>query len=278
MFSPALLSSVRHLLVVALLLALIAVPRAEAFEPKVGLQTWSLRNMDFDQAVAFAVEHGFTHLQMFSRHIDPLGSVEETLRKKVILENKGLTLYTIGVTGTTLDQEANRRIFEFARLMGIKLIVVEPRDFRILDLLEELVKEYDIKIAIHNHGIKTLYGNPLVVRTLINHRDPRVGVCLDVGWVTAAGFDAARVFKEYEGRVFDIHLKDKKIERTDGDDVYLDVKVGTGHANYTGLFEELKAVNWDGVLAVETDNATFARDPTEFVLSAREFVRKHHAK
>lgn len=253
-------------------------PRAAAYEPVVGVQTWSLREMSFDQAVEFAVQHGFTHLQMFNRHIDPQGPIEETLRKKAILDSKGLKLYTIGVTGTSMNQAENRKIFEFAKVMGIKLIVVEPRDFRILDLLEELVKEYDIKIAIHNHGIKTLYGNPLVVRNLINHRDPRVGVCLDVGWITAAGFDAAKVFKEYGGRVFDIHLKDKKIERTQGDDVYLDVKVGTGHANYAGLFEELKAANWQGILAIETDNGTFAKDPTDFVLSARDFVKKSHAK
>jgi len=251
-------------------------PRILAYEPTVGVQTWSLREMEFDQAVEFAVKHGFTHLQMFNRHINPMGTVEETLRKKAILESKGLKLYTIGVTGTSMNQADNRKIFEFAKLMGIKLIVVEPRDFRILDLLEELVKEYDIKIAIHNHGIKSLYGNPLVVKTLIAHRDPRVGVCLDVGWITAAGFDAAKVFKDYEGRVFDIHLKDKRIERTQGDDVYLDVKVGEGQANYAGLFKELAAANWQGVMAIETDNATFAKDPTEFVLAAREFVKKSH--
>ena len=193
-----------------LVLALTGAPRASAQAPTVGLQTWSLRNLSFDQVVEFATQHGFKQLQMFGRHIDPLGPVEETLRKKAILDAKGLTLYTFGVTNTSLDQAENRRLFEFAKVIGVKVIVVEPRDFRILDLLEELVKEYDIRIAIHNHGIRTLYGKPLVVRTLIAHRDPRVGVCLDVGWVTAAGFDAAKVFKDYGARVFDIHLKDKR--------------------------------------------------------------------
>lgn len=231
--------------------------------------------MTFEQVVDFATTHGFTQLQMFSKHIDPLGSLEETQRKKAILDSKGLTLYTFGVTNTSLDQAENRKLFEFAKVMGVKVIVVEPRDFRIIDLLEQLVKEYDIKIAIHNHGIKTLYGNPLVVKTLIGHRDPRVGVCLDVGWITAAGFDAAKVFKDYEGRVFDIHLKDKRTERTQGgEDVHLDVMVGTGQANYAGLLAELKAAKWAGVMAIETDNAEFAKDPTAFVLGARDFIRK----
>lgn len=270
-------SSIRPLFALACAAVVVVLaPRAAAYEPTVGVQTWSLREMEFDQAVEFAVKHGFTHLQMFSKHINPMGPAEESLRKKAILDSKGLKLYTIGVTGTSMNQADNRKIFEFAKLMGIQLIVVEPRDFRILDLLEELVKEYDIKIAIHNHGIKSLYGNPLVVKTLIAHRDPRVGVCLDVGWITAAGFDAAKVFKDYEGRVFDIHLKDKKIERTQGDDVYLDVKVGEGQANYAGLFKELAATNWQGIMAIETDNGTFAKEPTEFVLAARDYVKKSH--
>ncbi len=258
-----------------LTIATLGATRASAQTPTVGLQTWSLRNMSFDQVVDFATQHGFKQLQMFGRHMDPLAPLEETLRKKAILEAKGLTLYTFGVTNTSLDQAENRKLFEFAKVMGVKVIIVEPRDFRIIDLLEELVKEYDIKIAIHNHGIKTLYGNPLVVKTLINHRDPRIGVCLDVGWVTAAGFDAAKVFKDYGARVFDIHLKDKRTERTTGgEDVYLDVMVGTGQANYPGLLAEMKAANWSGVMSIETDNAEFAKDPTAFVLGAREFIQK----
>ena len=271
-------SPLRALLALGFVLAVasLGATRASAQAPTVGLQTWSLRNMSFDQVVDFATQHGFKQLQMFGRHMDPLAPAEETLRKKAILDAKGLTLYTFGVTNTSLNQEENRKLFEFAKLMGVKVIVVEPRDFRILDLLEALVKEYDIKIAIHNHGIRTLYGNPLVVKTLIGHRDPRVGVCLDVGWVTAAGFDAAKVFKEYEGRVYDIHLKDKRTERTNGgEDVHLDVMVGTGQANYSGLLAEMKAANWSGVMAIETDNAEFAKDPTAFVLGAREFIQKN---
>lgn len=246
--------------------------RAAGMEPRVGLQTWTCRNMDFDQVVAFAKQHGITHLQMISKHIDPKGPVEETKRKKAVLDKNGLTCYTFGVTGTSLDKEDNRKLFEFAKLMGIRLIVVEPKDFIIFDNLEELVKEYDIKVAIHNHGIKSLYGNPLVVKNVIQHRDPRIGVCLDTGWITAAGFDAAKIFRDYDGRVFDIHLKDKKIEYTKGGEVYLDVEVGTGQANIAGLLKELQKANWDGVLAIETDNGTFAAAPSACVKAAQAHV------
>ena len=239
---------------------------------EVGIQTWTLRKLNFDQVVQFCVEHKIKDLQVIGSHIDPMGTPEETKRKLDILQKNGLRAYTFGVAGTSLDKAQNRKLFEFAKAIGAKLIVVEPPDFRILDQLEELVKEFDIRIAIHNHGIKSLYGNPLVVRTVLKGRDPRMGVCLDIGWVTAAGFDAAKVFNEYEGRVFDLHLKDKRVEKTAGDDVAFDTNIGEGQANYKGLFAALKQAKFQGILAIETDGENFATKPGEFVDKAKQYV------
>lgn len=242
---------------------------------QLGIQTWTLRNMDFDQVVAFAQKHGIKNLQIIAKHMDPMASVEETRRKKAVLDGAGLRVYTFGVAGTTLNKEENRKLFEFAKQVGIQLIVVEPPDFAILKNLEELAKEYDIKVAIHNHGIRSLYGNPLVVRTLLKHLDPRIGVCMDAGWITSTGMDPTKVFKEYEGRVFDIHLKDKKVEKTQGDDVSFDTHIGEGQGKLENLLSELKKTNWPGVLAIETDSNDFAREPDEFVSKAKTFVEKN---
>lgn len=247
---------------------------AEAFELNIGIQTWTLRNLNFDQMVEFAAKHHLKEVEITAMHLNPTGPLEEIKRKKAILEKNGLHVYTFGVAGTSLDKEENRKLFEFAKFMGIKLIVVEPNDFKIFDNLEELVKEYDIKVAIHNHGLKSMYGNPLVVKNVLKHRDPRIGVCLDVGWVTAATFDAAKVYREYEGRVFDIHLKDKRIEKkAQGDDAAIDTKIGEGQTNLKGLFAELKKSNYPGILAIETDGDY--KDPTDFVVSALKFVKEN---
>ena len=248
--------------------------RAADYEPVVGLQTWTCRNMKFDDVVAFAVKHKLKQIQMIGSHMDPNASPEETKRKMAILAEKGLACYTFGVAGTSADKEKNRKLFEFAKLVGCKLIVVEPKNDKALwDGLEELVKEYDIKLAIHNHGKDSVYGTPEKVWSVLKNRDKRIGVCMDIGHITGAGFDAAKAFRDYEGRVYDLHLKDKKIEKVDGKDVMLDVKIGTGSANYKDLLAELKKANWDGVMAIETDNGTFAKEPTEFVTGAIEFVR-----
>ncbi|HAM70309.1 MAG TPA: hypothetical protein DCM86_01535 [Verrucomicrobiales bacterium] len=257
----------------ALILTGAGLLRGAEWEPRVAIQTWTLRNLTFEQAVDFAVEHGFHELQL-SLQLNPKAPREENARKKELLQSKGLHVYTFGVNETSLDKEENRKLFEFARFMGIQLLIVEPKDFKIWDNLEELAKEYDIRVAVHNHGIKSLYGNPLVVRSVLKHRDRRLGVCLDVGWVTAAGFDAAKVFEEYEGRVFDIHLKDKRIEKVkEGEDVALDTPIGEGQANLKGLLKVLRATAWPGVLAIETDSPELALRPGPFVDGAKAYVK-----
>jgi L-ribulose-5-phosphate 3-epimerase len=89
----------------------------------------------------------------------------------------------------------------------MEFLVVEPKRFAQWDNLEELAREYEIKLAIHNHRIDSTYGDPSIVKKILAGRDQRIG-CLNVVWVTAAGFDVAQVFRNYGDRVFDIRLKD----------------------------------------------------------------------
>ena len=272
------LSFRRWLLALVLLLAGTASGQSADATPPAGFQlgvhSWTLRNLKFDQMVDFAKSHGF-HRVGLSLQFDPRAPREELLRQKALLAANGLEGYTFGVANTSLVMAENRQLFEAARLMGMSLIVVEPKDFKIFDQLEELVKEFNIRIAVHNHGIRSLYGNPAVLRNILMHRDPRMGVCLDVGWVTAAGFDAAKVFREYEGRVFDIHLKDKHVEPGVGEPVAADTHIGEGNTNLKGLFQELKRANWQGTLALETDSQVFAQNPEEFVTKAKAYYEQN---
>jgi sugar phosphate isomerase/epimerase len=216
--------------------------------------------------VEFARKHDLKYLQLFSRHLGPDSAPEEIARRRKQLDDAGLVAYTFGVAGTSTDKEENRKLFEFAKTMGMSLIIVEPRQVSILDNLEELVKEYNIRIAIHNHGIKTMYGNPMVVRSLLEDRDPRMGVCLDAGWIASARFHPAHVFQDYNGRVFDIHLKDKKVSPTENGDVAVDTFVGEGDAKLEQLIKVASEAGYDGVFALESD-AGYS-DPTEHIEKA----------
>ena len=258
-------------LAIALLWAAPAVSSAAEF--KLGIQSYMLSRLDFDQMVEFARKHDIKQLQLFARHLGPQSPPEEIAKRKKQLDDAGLVAYTFGVAGTSPDKEENRKLFEFAKTMGMKLIIVEPREFSILDNLEELVKEYDIKIAIHNHGLKSLYGNPAVVKSLLNGRDPRMGVCLDAGWVASGRFNPAHVFQDYQGRVFDIHLKDKKVSASENGDVAVDTFIGEGDAKLEQLVKVAAEAGYDGVYSLESD-AGYS-DPTEHIVKAGEWLKAH---
>src|SRR4051812_20049977 len=84
-----------------------ALMRAAALEsepgPKLGLQSWTCRNMTFEQVVDFAVQHHITYIEFIAAHLDPAGTKEETMRKKALLDQKGLVAYSFGVNRPGLD-------------------------------------------------------------------------------------------------------------------------------------------------------------------------------
>lgn len=243
--------------------------------PELGLQSWTCREMSFEETVEFAAKHGIRKVQFFRKHIDPNASVAENEAKRAFLKAHGVQAYSIGVSGTSMEPAENRQLFEVAKLFGMEVIVVEPRDLAQWDVLEPLVQEYDIKLAVHNHGTGTVYGNPATVKRVLAERDERIGVCLDIGWVTGAGFDAAEVYRNYGGRVFDMHLKDKVLDPRDPTVKPTDTFIGLGNANYDELFKLLEHDDWMGVMAIETDSKEFARDPAAFVVQAKAFFESY---
>jgi len=254
-----------------LTLAFVPLLRAADSGPQLGLQSWTCRNLSFEQTLDFAVAHGIKYVELTPKHLDPATPRDELLKKKAQIEQRGLVAYSSGVNQTSMDEAVDRQLFEFAKIMGMKFLVVEPKNAGEWDILEKLVKEYDIKLAIHNHGRDTAFGDPARVQAVLAKRDPRIGVCLDIGWVTAAGFDAATVFRAYGNRVYDLHFKDKHIEEVDGKRVPVDTEIGQGTANYRELFAALAQAHWSGVMAIETDGPIFATNPAQFVDHAKAF-------
>jgi len=99
-----------------------------------------------------------------------------------------------------------------------------------------------------------------------------LGVCLDGGWVTSAGFDAKEVFLMYGNRVLDIHFKDKKLKETNAGIQVEDTLPGEGDVNFPGLFEVIQLTNWSGTLAIETDSDIFAKNPMNLVRKSKKFI------
>ncbi len=107
------------------------------------------------------------------------------------------------------DDEADMRSkFEYAKRAGFPLIVCAPTHVT-LPKLEKFVKEYDIKIAVHNHGPEDKnFPTPQSVLEVVKNMDPRCGLCIDIGHTSRTGKNIVESIAEAGPRLLDMHVKD----------------------------------------------------------------------
>jgi sugar phosphate isomerase/epimerase len=85
-------------------------------------------------------------------------------------------------------------------------VAPEPAAF---DIIEKMIQEFGIKVAIHNHGPEDKsFPAPQDAKKLLKGRDPRFGLCMDIGHATRAGVDAVKTVDECKDRLLDIHSVD----------------------------------------------------------------------
>ena len=180
------------------------------------------------------------------------------VKAKLKLERAGVRMVAYGVVGLNNDEEANRKVFDFAKLMGISIITTEPKevDKGAFDVIEKLVKEYNIKIAIHNHPKQPdnpdyKYWDPNYVLECVKGRDPRMGSCSDTGHWARSGVNPIEALKILDGRVISAHLKDLN---EFGVREAHDVPWGTGKCNMKGILDELKRQHFSGVASMEYEH------------------------
>jgi sugar phosphate isomerase/epimerase len=153
--------------------------------------------------------------------------------------------------------EANvRKLFGFARKLGLLGLTGEPPAEQ-LDLVEKMVKEFDIQFCFHNHPKdpnKADYKNwdPAYLITLMEKRDPRMGFSLDTGHLSRSGIDPVATVKLLKSRILSVHLKDVKEAKKES----IDLPSGQGISNIAGVLAELKKQGFRGHVAVEYENIT----------------------
>lgn len=170
------------------------------------------------------------------------------LREK--LAQHGIRAVNYGVVGIPKDEAGARRIFEFARQLGLYAITTESTDA--LDVFEPLVKEYDIRVAFHNHARQPnnpayQLWDPAWVRDLVKNRDPRIGACADIGHWQTSGIRAVDGLKTLEGRIISLHAKERK-QLGPGQH---DVVFGAGATDMGAVLAELRRQKFDGNISVE---------------------------
>jgi sugar phosphate isomerase/epimerase len=186
----------------------------------------------------------------------------EAIQKAVAA--KGIKLVNIGVVQLPPDEAKSRKVFEFAKKMGIDTLVAEPEPAA-LDTVEKLCKEYNIKVAIHDHPKPSHYWNPDTVLEAVTGRTPLMGACADTGHWLRSGLDPVECLKKLEGRVICLHFKDLVAEepkaqanaaatgkkKKSESKAMHDVPWGTGVGNVKAQMAELKRQHFHGAFCVE---------------------------
>jgi inosose dehydratase len=229
-------------------LSKLALAEAAKTKLRLGIQLYSLRNYSIDDALKHAKELGFEQVEFYSKML-PINSSKETIDETVAkVKNLGLSISAHGVNKFTKDADANRKLFEFAKAVGIRTITADP-DPDSFDSLNALVKEFDIRIAIHNHGPKHRYNKALDVINAIKGRDERIGACADLGHFIRSGERPVDVIRLLKGRLYGVHLKDfaEMQDKSEG------VILGKGHLDCAEVFNALVQVGFpsDGALSLE---------------------------
>ena len=215
---------------------------------KLGVASYSLRELIREDAIAAiqALRTPYVNIKSFHLPID--STPEELAAGRQAFQDAGLTIVGGGtITLRTDEDEHVRAHFEYARAAGMPLMVIAPTATT-LPRIERFVQEYDIEVAIHNHGPgDPHFPAPGDALPLIRDMDPRVGVCVDVGHTTRTGVDIVEAIAEAGDRVLDVHVKDL------GDLMVAESQcvVGEGAMPIPGIFRQLWAMGYDGYVNLE---------------------------
>lgn len=215
----------------------------------VGVQSYSLRNFNTEEAVRHLQGMGVHYAEFYSKHLDPKASNEKLAETLKLLESAQIKLAGHGVHGFGKDHEKNKALFDFAKRAGVKVLTANPTPDA-FESLDKLVAEYDIRIAIHNHGPGALFDKLDSVTKAIAGHDKRIGACVDCGHFLRSGEDPVKCVLELGDRVYGCHIKD---EKETGTKASSNVVIGKGHLDVVGLFKALKQVKFpaDGALSLE---------------------------
>lgn len=262
----------RQMLGAASAAALLRVPTAslgaEAGEFQLAVATYSLRSFPRTQAIAMIKQLGIRHVSIKEFHLPYKSTPTERAAGRKEFEDAGLTIASGGVIYMQKNDEADVRFyFDYARDCGMPMIIAGATH-ETLPLIEKCVREYNIRVAIHNHGPEDkFFPNPQAALKLIQNMDPRIGVCVDVGHTTRTGVDLLEAVRACGSRLMDVHIKDLRDLR----DAKSQCPVGDGAMPVAALFKELRRMKYQGLVALEYE--IDAKDPMPGMTKSFAYMR-----
>ena len=247
-----------------------ASPKAGQPSPfRLGLASYTFRNFSRDQMIGFMKQLNVSDLNAKDVKDHLPANPQEEAKALVAYAAAGIKLHAAGTLYFRKDEDADvRSNFEYCKRAGISVIVAGDPTPETLPRIEKFVKEYDIRIAIHNHGPEDkVWPSPLDVLKAVKHMDPRIGCCIDVGHTVRAGTDVIQAIRDVGPRLFNMHIKDL----ADFQSKESQVDVGEGKMPVREIFETLIATGYKGFVDLEYE--IHGDDPMPGVIESFAFMR-----
>lgn len=213
---------------------------------QLGLASYTLRKFELDETLAMTNRLELKYICFKDFHL-PMDSTPEQIQEVVAkVKEAGLILYGGGVIYMRNEDQVNRA-FDYAKAAGMKVIVGVP-NHDLLPLVNKKVQEYDIKVAIHNHGpTDKVYPTPASAYERIKDLDKRIGLCNDIGHTKRANVDPSESAKKFAERLLDVHIKDVSQATAKG----RTVEIGRGVIDIPKFLRTLLEINYSGIVSFE---------------------------
>jgi hypothetical protein len=238
---------------------------------RLGLASYTFRNFSRAQMIGFMKELNLQALN--AKDVKDHLPTDPPAEALALADYKaaGIALHAAGVISLAIDSDDDMRSkFEYIKRAGLSLFVAGDPAPQALPRVEKFVKEYDVRVAIHNHGPEDkLWPSPLDVYKAVQGMDPRIGCCIDVGHTVRAGTDVVEAIHAVGPRLFNLHMKDL----TDFQDKDSQVAVGDGKMPVRHIFEALIATKYRGFVDLEYEVHPPARNSTKDRCASRTNLR-----
>jgi len=229
---------------------------APPHEVKLGVASYSLREFPLDKALEMVKTLRTPYINFKSMHVPYEKSAEELAAIRKQVEDEGFKIVGGGTITFNEDTDAGvEKYFAYAKAAGMPTIVCTG-PVAVLPRVEKFAKQYDIKIAIHNHGTEDkIYPSPYDVLKHVKDMDPRMGLCMDIGHTVRTGTDPVKAVLDAGPRLHDMHAKDlTDLTRRDSQ-----VAVGEGKLPIAAIFRALQTIKYPGYVNLEYE--IHAKDP-----------------
>lgn len=231
---------------------------------RVGTQSYSFRDRPLDDAIAAMVAVGLSHCELWSGHteramvVPPGANRRETLRAwrlapttldyfKIVrkkFEDAGIQLTSYDVPfGNDFADEEIAACFEIGKALGVG-VITSSAQVSVAPRVEPFAAKANMRVGYHNHAniAPNQFARPEDFAEAMK-AGPHMGITLDIGHFTAAGFDALSFLDEHHDHIYSMHIKDRKKPTGAGNPAT--TPFGEGDAPIVAVLQRLRDRKWD---------------------------------